>query len=179
MNNNDSSYFYNEHDKGYSTVSSYSNMNNTQILLDENEKEISDFSSYNSHPRGENKNIKDELQSELDYLSNLNSTLSSTSKPFNSGKGKSKVYRKKDNQSSVSSKSSYTESITESIPNTNSKEDYYSYDSKDHPKDDISFTSFNNQLNNACNELEHKLIKVCSGILSNVNDEIDYKDNIN
>jgi len=178
MVNNDSNYIYSENDKEYSDLSSYNIINRVQKLLDKNGKDLSDLSSYYTQSKDDDRNIKDELQSELDYLSNLNSTLSS-SKPFNSDKGQSKINRKKDNQyrsSSISSKSSYTESITESTPNTNLKEDNYSYDSMDHPKGETSFSTFNKQLNNDCNELEHKLIKVCSGILGNIDNDGKYKE---
>ncbi|ORX42080.1 hypothetical protein BCR36DRAFT_416299 [Piromyces finnis] len=151
-------------------------MSNNQLILDENNKDISHFSFYDSNFRNEDKNIKDKLQAELDYL---NSSISSF-KLLNTKKNLFQSNIKKDNhyQSQLSSKLSYTESITESIPNNSSKEDYYSYDSKSCPIDDVSFSSFNKQLNNNCNELESKLIKVCSGILSDI-DENSYKENNN
>ncbi|ORX82198.1 hypothetical protein BCR32DRAFT_298969 [Anaeromyces robustus] len=80
--NNEDNNFHNlnENVKNMSDLSSYNIINNTQLLFYESGKEISDFSSNNNSNNNniENKIIKDEIQSELDYISNLNSTLSSS-----------------------------------------------------------------------------------------------------
>ena len=207
--NNYSNYSHHTFNENEIRDPSYNIVNNTHIIYDENGKEISDFSSYNSFSKNKGMNsIKEDLQSELDYLSNLNSNLStSTSKRFSvsttSTKNKSSNnYSPRMMTVAPSSKMSYTESITENSSenlqnsslstehiydetyeknnyfynknsnnnnnnnNNNLTKNHGKNDYKDDDNETLSFSSFNKQLNNNYNELEHKLIKVCSGILS-------------